>query len=782
LKPSIPLIASRQVSLSSTRSILTLAILAALSPAIWAAEGVSLRLERSLQESNADQKQGRPVFGQGDNVEGRTDKETTFVGNGELRKAGSVLKGDRITYYSEDDEVVAVGNVRLTREGNVFTGPQLQLKLDANSGSFTNPEFALPLFSGRGRAEKVDFLGPKQAQFSRAVYTTCPPDQVDWFITTDRLLIDEDTQAGSGQRATLYFKDRKIVTVPNFSFPLGDGRRSGFLPPTYGVTSSAGLDLIVPYYFDIAPNRDLTLYPRIMLKRGIQLGSHFRYLEDERSGDLKLEVNPNDRQTGTRRYYGSLSHVENDVLGWRGTVTLRGVSDANYFIDHARTILYSAERSLPRDVLLTRSISDWNLIIRASKYQNILENAATPPYERVPQLTANTIRRDVAGFDVAQLFDATTFRRPLPNQPEGSRLVSATSISYPITRPGWFIRPKVSLHMTDYHLDKTSWDQGLGGAIVTLPTHLSRVVPTLSLDGGLIFERDTNIFNRDVRQTLEPRMFYVRTPYRNQNQFPVFDTAVADFNFSQLFTENTFVGNDRIANANQLTVAAVTRLINPNQGSEFLRFALGQRLYFSDQRVLIPGTTARVDRRSDILLAAGGEIAKGLTFDAGMQYSLDSGAVPRFSFLSRYLPRDGHIFNLAVRYQKDSVGLIDTSFGQLDTSWQWPVTQKISALGRVNYTFLGKRDTGGGNYVDARGVVESVVGFEFKECCWLARAVLQRFTTAPGKQTSTFFLQLELNGLGKVGSDPFEVLRRSIPGYRLPSDRQVSPSNYFGYE
>jgi LPS-assembly protein len=755
-------------------NMLVMTVLLALSLSVFSADVLPLRLERALQEANADQKEGRPIFGRGETVEGRTEKETTFVGDAELRKTGSVLKGDRITYYTEDDEVVAIGNVRLTREGNVFTGPSLQLRLDANSGSFTSPEFAIPLFSGRGRAEKVDFLGPKQLQFSRAVYTTCPPDQVDWFITTDKLLIDEDNEAGSGQTATLYFKGRKIVSVPSFSFPLGEGRRSGFLPPTYGLSSTSGLDLIVPYYFDIAPNRDLTLYPRLMLKRGLQLGSHFRYLEDERVGDVKLEYNPNDRLTGKARYFGAISHVENNLLGWRGTVTARVVSDSDYFIDHARTILYSAERSLPRDVLLTRSLSDWNLMVRVSRYQNILENAFAPPYEKLPQFSATTIRRDVSGFDITQMFDATTFRRPLANQPEGTRFVSATSLSFPITRPGWFIRPKVSLHIADYQLDKTIWDQGLGVAAVAVPTHLSRVVPTLSLDSGLVFERDTKAFSRDIRQTLEPRMFYVRTPYRNQTLFPVFDTASADFNFSQLFAENSFIGSDRISNASQLTAAAVTRLINPIEGSEFLRFAFGQRFYFEEQKVLIPGITARTDKRSDILLAAGGEITKGLTFDAGMQYSTSSGSVPRFSFLSRYLPRDSHIFNFALRYQKEELG-------QIDTSWQWPITNKIAALGRLNYTFLGKKDVGG-TLVDARGLVESVVGFEFKECCWLVRTVFQRFTTAQNRQTTAFFLQLELNGLGKVGSDPFEVLRRNIPGYRLPSDRQTLPSNYFGYE
>jgi LPS-assembly protein len=750
---------------------------AAASRAQTLGEPMVLRSERQLNEATAKQQEGRPVFISGATVDGRTDRDTTAIGDAELRKAGSVLKSDRLTYYTADDEVLALGNVRFNRQGNVFTGPELQLRIDANTGTFNNAEFSFPLFSGRGRAQKIDFLGPTQAQFTRAVYTTCPPDQVDWFITADKLLIDEDTQAGSGERTSIVFKGRTLISLPSFAFPLGDGRRSGFLPPTYGASSSAGFDFITPYYIDIAPNRDLTLFPRLMTKRGLQLGSQFRYLENERFGELKYEFIANDRLTGTSRSFTSVAHTENNLLGWRGVFTYRNVSDEQYFIDYARTILYSAERSLPREAVLTRTLADWNLLIRTATYQNILENSLAPRYEKLPQLTATTLRRDVNGFDINQTFDFTTYRRPLANQPEGSRFYSQTGVSYPIVRPGWFIKPKVSLHASQYFLERTAWDQQLSPAqpFVNIPSRLSRVLPTYSLDTGLIFERDTRFFDRDVRQTLEPRLFYVKTPYRDQSLFPVFDTAVADFNFSQLFSENTFVGNDRISDSNQLTAAMVTRLINPASGSEYLRFALGQRLYFGSQYVTIPGALPQSDTRSDILFAAGGEISKGWTFDAGMRYELGTSDIPRFSLSSRYLPRDGHILNVAVRFKKDDLG-------QIDTSWQWPITNKMSALGRVNYTFLGKRTDASGALVDARGVVESVVGLEFKECCWLGRLVLQRFTTAQSKQTTALFFQLELNGLGKVGPDPFDVLRRSIPGYRLPSDRQVLPSNYFGYE
>jgi LPS-assembly protein len=739
------------------------------------AQAMVLRAERQLNESTALEQLDRPVYISADKIDGRTERETSAMGDAELRKGGSVLKSERLTYYAPDDEVVAVGQVRFTREGNIFTGPQLQLKVDANTGAFTDAQFALPLYSGRGRAEKIEFLGPKQAQFSRAVYTTCPPDQVDWFLTAEKLTLDEDAQAGLGEKTSVVFLGRKLISLPSFAFPLGDGRRSGFLPPIYGGTSASGIDLVLPYYLDIAPNRDLTLYPRLMTKRGLQLGTHFRYLENERSGDVKYELNPNDRLTGTQRYFGSIAHNENNLLGWRGAFNIRTVSDDQYFVDHARTILYSAERSLPRDVLFTRTLADWNLLFRATSYQNILESRAGPPYEKLPQFSATTLRRDVSGFDIAANFDLTTYRRPLANQPEGTRFIASTSVSYPVVFPGWFVKPKLGLHVSEYFMNKTQWDQGLGQPLVTVPKRLGLVLPTFSIDSGLIYERDTKFFNRDFRQTLEPRLFYVKTPYKDQALFPLFDTTTSDFNFSQLFAENTFIGNDRISDSDQLTAAAITRLINPASGSEYLRFALGQRLYFANQRVDIPGATRRTDSRSDLLFAAGGEITKGWTFDAGLRYSIGTGDVPRFSLLSRYLPKDGHIFNVAVRYKKDDLG-------QIDTSWQWPLTSNVSALGRVNYTFLGQRDIGNGTLVDGRGVVESVAGFEYKACCWLARVVLQRFTTAQNKQTTSAFFQLELNGLGKIGPDPFEVLRRNIPGYRLPSDRQLMPSNYFGYE
>lgn len=730
-----------------------------------AGPGFVLRLDSRLGEQRAEVEEGRPTYGRGDRLTGRTGRETTLEGDAEVRKAGTVVRGDRLTYYEADDELVAVGHVRVARGGNVFTGPQLQLKLDANEGWFESPSYYLAQYGGRGTAERIDFLGPDVMRFNEASYTTCLLDDPAWILRTRTLTIDEAADEGSGRSATLYFKGLKILGTPVFAFPLSDERRSGFLAPSLSINSRTGAEVVVPYYWNIAPNRDFTLYPRLSTRRGVQLGGEFRYLEPSFFGSAKFELNPEDPKTRSTRYYYDLQNQFSNWSGWSGSWMLRGVSDDDYFVDYSRSILSSSERILPRNVYASRSLGrDWTVLLSIQKWQAILD-ARPGPYERVPQIQFRNVLRDVHGFDADTLIDATQFVAPLPGQPQGWRLVANPQLSYPIVRPGWSIIPKAMLHMTSYQLDTA------GG----LPASQSSVVPTFSIDGGLVFERPARFFGREVTQTLEPRLFYARTPFRDQSQLPVFDTTVADFNFAQLFSENTFIGHDRIADVDQLTAAAVSRLIDPASGAEQLRLALGQRIYFSPQRVAIPGVAPRTDDRSDVLLAASGELGGGKSFDTGVQYSVRNSNVPRFSALWRYQPPDGRILNLGVRYQQDQIG-------QLDGSWRWPVAPRWTMLGRLNYSFLGTGVDPVSGIPNERGIIESVLGFEYDACCWGARFMLHRFLTAQGQSTTAFFVQLDLKGLARLGSNPFDILRRNIPGYRLPGDRPELPSHYFGYE
>jgi LPS-assembly protein len=729
------------------------------------AAGFALKLDPQLGEARADVEEGRPVYGMGDRLSGRTGRETTLEGNAEVRKAGTVIRADRLTYYEADDELVAVGSVRVTRQGNVFTGPQLQLKLSVNEGWFASPSYFLPQYGGRGRAERIDFLGPDLTRLHGASYTTCEPDDPDWILLSETLTIDEASGNGTGRSASLYFKGVKVLAAPVFAFPLSDERRSGFLVPSLSINSRSGGEVTVPYYWNIAPNRDFTLYPRITARRGVQVGGEFRYLEPTFYGGVRFDLNPRDPETRSSRYFYDLHNSFTNWGGWGGSWVVRGVSDDDYFVDYSRSIVSSSERVLPRTFYASRPVGrDWTVLFSIQKWQSILD-ARPGPYERVPQLQLRQVLRDLGGFDVDTTIDATLFAAPVAGQPEGWRLVAHPQLSYPIVRPGWSIVPRVSLHATSYQLSEAA----------TLPASSTRVLPIWSLDSGLVFERPTRFFGRELTQTLEPRLFYVRTPFRDQSEHPVFDTTVADFNFAQLFSDNTFVGNDRIADVDQLTAAAVSRLIDPATGAERFRFAVGQRVYFSRQRVTIPGVAPRTDERSDILLAAAGELGGGMSFDTGLQYSVRDGDVPRFSALWRYRPDDGRILNLGVRYRRDELG-------QFDTSFRWPVADRWVMLGRLNYSFLNQGIDPISRIPNERGVVEALLGFEYSACCWGTNFVVQRFRTAQGQSTTAFFIQFELKGVARIGSDPFGILRRNIPGYRLPNDRPELPSRYFGYE
>jgi len=193
--------------------------------------------------------------------------------------------------------------------------------------------------------------------------------------------------------------------------------------------------------------------------------------------------------------------------------------------------------------------------------------------------------------------------------------------------------------------------------------------------------------------------------------------------------------------------------------------------------VTIPGVEARTDTRSDILMAAAAQITKDTSIDAGLQYAVGDAKLPRLNLLWRYLPQDGRILNLGVRYLSDEIG-------QIDGSWRWPIGRQWTALGRANYSWLKERvDAATGVITETDpGIVEGVLGLEYNADCWASRFVIQHFVTAEGKTTTAFFFQLELGGLMRLGPDPFDILRRNIPGYRLPQDRPAVPSRFFGYE
>lgn len=698
-----------------------------------------------------------PVTVRAEEISGRPDREINLERNVEVTRGATGLKADTACYNRIEDEVSASGNVSMWRFGDRYKGDALQLNLETGKGWVLNPQYRLEVNNAQGRATRIDFLSQDQAVVSDGTYSTCEGPDPDWYLKSSTLRLDSGRDVGTAGKTIIYFKDVPIIGTPAMSFSLSGARRSGWLPPSIGFGSKGSAEVMVPYYVNIAPNRDLTLYPRLMFDRGVQLGATFRYIGETGrgpySGETHVEVLPNDRVRKDDRWRVDSLHSQVLARGWSYGWNLHGASDNEYPSDFSRSVSASAERQLLRELRTDYGAQYWSLSARVQSYQVLQDPAARGPgsayfvprpYDRLPQLNLHAGRYDVlGGFDWSVNAEATRFSHP-DDIVQGNRAVMLAQASFPIVRPGWFVTPKVMLHATSYDLSNNRVPNDAGQVVEV--NNINRTLPTVSLDSGLVFEREGKLFGRAVTQTLEPRLFYVRTPYKNQDAIPLFDTAVAGFNYAQLFTENRFVGADRVSDADQATAAVVSRFIE-SSGMERLRVAVGSRWYFKDPQVRLNRAEARNQSRSDALFAAAGRISENWSFDTGVQYDAQGRSLYSSNAGLQWTPGRMKVLNVEYRYQRDE-------FRNADLSAQWPLSMRWFGVGRVSYSL---RD---------RKLLESLIGLEYKADCWVFRIGAQRFVTAAQTTSTPVFFQLELNGLSRLGfGNPLESFYKSIPGY-----------------
>nr|WP_307729704.1 MULTISPECIES: LPS-assembly protein LptD [unclassified Massilia] len=686
-----------------------------------------------------------PVTVRAEEIGGRPDREINLERNVEITRGQSKMTADRACYLLVEDEVTASGNVDMWRFGDRYQGDTLQLNMSTGRGYVTNPRYKLQMNNAQGQADRIDFLGENEALVQDGTYSTCEGPDPDWYLKASTLRLDSGRDVGTAGKTIIYFKDFPILGTPALSFSLSGARRSGWLPATIGFGSKGKSEVMVPYYFNIAPNRDLTVYPRMMFDRGLQLGATGRYLGETArgpyAGETHIEGLRDDRITHTDRWRIDSTHNQTLAPGWGYGWNLHSASDDEYPSDFAPTVATSAERQLIREVYSSYTAPNWSLTARAQNIQVLQEPAAVAnpalaiprPYDRMPQINFHTGRYDVKGFDWAIDAEATRFSHPTLDS--GNRLLTVSQLSYPWVRPGYYVTPKLMLHATKYNMD------GDAGR----PSSLTRTLPIFSVDSGMVFERDTKLFGAAATQTLEPRLFYVRTPYKDQDDFPLFDTAETGFSYAQLFTENRYVGGDRVSDANQLTAALVSRYIEPD-GAERLRMAIAQRFYFDEPRVGRT-LTGRESGRSDLLLAASGRIINHWNFDSSVQYDATNKSVYAQNHGVRWTPGPLKVLNAEYRYVRDS-------FRNADVSAQWPLWKRWYGVGRVSYSLRDHK------------VLEGLVGFEYKADCWIFRMGAQRFVTAAQATSTSSFFQLELNGLSRLGlGNPLDAFYKSIPGY-----------------
>jgi len=742
-----------------------------------------------------------PTFVFGDRISGRPDLETVIEGNAELRRGATSMRADRIEYFQPDDQLKSTGNVRINHAGNRFEGPALELKLDRFEGFFTTPRYSFLTNGGNGQAERVDFVDDRHLTAHRATYTTCERGNEEswkpaWELTATRVDFDLDQEVGVATGAVVRFKEVPILAFPKVSFPLSDKRKSGFLPPTLGLGSLNGFEYRQPYYFDIAPNRDATFSPAVMSKRGVDLAGEFRYLDPSYKGQVSANVLPGDRLRGRDRWSYSLQHqgaIDTGVsaIGALGlNLNLNKVSDNDYWRDFPVATGQVTQRLLTQDATLSWNRGYFTSAARALKWQTLqdVSSPIIPPYDRLPQLTAAYTRVDAPllglgnGFDWSAETDFTRFSadQNLTRQPNGNRAFTKLQVSRPWLAPWGYVTPKVQLHATSYQFESP---------LASGATSASRVVPTFSLDTGLQFERDASYFGRSFTQTLEPRAFYVRTPFRDQSFLPNYDSGANSFNFATVFTENAFVGNDRISDANLLTLGLTSRLLDPATGAEAVRLGVAQRLRFDDQQVSlpalgttpVPGALPVTDRVSDLLVGASVNWVPQWSFDGTVQYNPKIKQSELASIGLRYNPSNYRTISAAFRRQRNISE-------QIDVGWQWPINDlwgdkgqdlgagrsqgggRYYSVGRLNYSTLEKK------------LVDAVVGIEYDGCCWIGRVVLQRSQNSTAASNTRILFQLEMVGFSRIGSSPLETLKTNVPRYQYLRENVSPPSRFTTYD
>ena len=680
------------------------------------------------------------------------DHPTASMSGGVVLRLGDRLAGADTASYDPDLRALnLVGGVRYEDSDSLVLSDSAEFGYENGRIRFEGAEFEVGSNNARGAASVLEINQDGRIQLADVGYSTCPPESNDWIIEAGEIELNSRDGVGKARNVRLRFQGVPILYTPYLSFPITDARKSGVLTPEIGSTGRSGNELSIPYYWNIAENYDTTITPRLLTDRGLQVGTEFRYLFENSDGKLDVEYLPNDNKFNDNRHQLRFQHQTLFQSGWRNQIDIRDVSDDQYFEDLGGSLSISSITHLNRSLVFDFFGDNWSLLGRVQQFQTIVQEFQTidseivpidEPYRRLPQIYAHGNWPDSLlglsyGLDSELVYFDRDFDVVRDINVTGWRFNSTAQVALPIEQPGWFVTPAVVVDHTRYDLENTQVGQD---------KKPSRTVPIVSLDTGLNLERLMNSGERRV-QTLEPRLLYVHVPHREQSGLPVFDTIIPDLNLVQLYRKNRFLGVDRIADTDQLSIGVTSRIIDVNTGRELMSATIGQALYLSQQGVTLPGESPTDSGSSDYIAEVRFLIYENLNFDVGHQWSGGDRGTTQSEARLQYRPQSNKILNFAYRFRRESLE-------QGDVSWSWPLSQTWNFVGRYNFSFRDDE------------VLEQFYGLEYESCCWGLRLVSRRhISKRDGTRDSSFGLQLVLKGMTSVGTAADRLLERGILGY-----------------
>ena len=680
-----------------------------------------------------------PMDVEGDLAESSDGNHYVLQGGARVQQLDQVIRADRFDYLRDSTKWVADGNIRYQDRSMLLSADHGEGTTTPSVSTMDGVRYQLLDSRGNGVAKRAMLPDDDHANLTGASYTTCDIGDPQWEFRAREMHLDRANGIGRAKDVTFRVGNVPILWLPFARFPLDDRRVSGFLYPEIGYSQRRGFEIAMPYYLNLAPNYDATLTPRLLTERGLMLGGEFRYLTNRSTGKLEFTYLPNDDQTGRDR---SLVHFDNRTsLGanWGLVADINNASDKYYFEDFGRGLNQSAISLLGSRLYLEGRGRWWNASFGGDRYQITDPNIPNSgePYQRLPRATFEGEHPLLAGFSGGIKSEFVAFSHS--DAVEAKRGDFYPYLALPLQAAGWFLRPELGYRYTRYEIDR---------AINPSP---HRGTPIFSVDGGLIFERDASIFGNGFIQTLEPRAYYLRVPYRNQDDLPLFDTYSVPLSYGQLFRPNQFVGADRQSDANNLTLALTTRLIEDASGEDRLSATLGQIRYFDEQRVQLPGAPPTNYDGSAYVGSLDVRLGQRWRLRLDQQYNPNSNQTDLSAVsLQNRFGLDGAV-NVSYRYRRNYLE-------QADVSALVPITREWRLVGRHTYSFFDHKP------------LETFAGVEHDSCCTTWRVLARRWvrnTVANDQQIEkALYFEIEFKGVGSFGQKTDDFLRRAILGYR----------------
>ncbi len=701
----------------------------------------------------------------------------SYTGNVEMMHADQRSVSKKASYDNVSGALDLQGSVYYSDEELALHSESASINLNSDQAKLRDALFISPVTPIRGRAKTIYRDSSTLSRYQDVAYTSCRPGNQDWVMHASELKMNKATGQGSARNAWLEFKGTPVFYTPHIGFPIDNRRLSGFLAPNFGNTTRGGFSASTPYYWNIAPNYDATLRPRYLSKRGAVLGGSFRYLTEMSRGIASLEYMPYDSIMDRSRYEAVFKNTTQLTSHISSNLELNNVSDKYYFSDLGNALNTTTYSSfLLSQANLAYVNTGVSLRGHADSYQSI-DPAITNysmPYRRLPQVNLN-LNHAFDFMPLNTLMDAEYVYFQQDVLVNAQRTNIKPAVSFPLKTPGSYLTPKLSLQSTQYLLSDPT--------IASSSTSISRTLPIISTDSGLYFEKNVNFSDRSYLHTLEPRLFYLYVPRVGQSNIPIFDTGLIDSSFNSLFLENRFSGTDRIQDANQLTGALTTRLVDAKSGKERLKLSVGQIAYFQNREVTLPGYPLETNRFSNLVTELNAGLTDHVSLSTGTQWDPYLNEIVRHTSGLHYLNKPeanmpSEIFNVGYRYRKNTLipegalaGTRPYDIIQSDVSFHWPVYKDWSAVGRWTYSLLN--DT----------TQESFFGVEKESCCWAFRIIGRRWINsvsllannpnntptvlnATGASQSGIFFELELKGLSGFGEKLDTFFEKQIYGYR----------------